>query len=181
MYKQLKSDDQRLPSSTDTHFLKLPYFGYQSDKLSSELRLLLSKYFGNLTFNIILTNKYTIGSFFNYKDVLPKCLQSSIVYKFCCPVCRGQYIGSSVRTFKVRCSEHIGVSHRTGLQLKTLAQSNIRAHTTNICGVSFDESDFQIIGRCSNVSSLRILESLHIFDSKPKLNDNDSAVPLYIV
>ena len=35
------------------------------------LRILV-KYFPNFTFRIILVNKFTIGSFFGYKDRLPK-------------------------------------------------------------------------------------------------------------
>ena len=47
-------------------YLSFPYLGPYSEKLKSELFCLLSKYFPNSKFTIILVNKFTIGSFFNY-------------------------------------------------------------------------------------------------------------------
>ena len=49
--------------------------------LRKEITALSSKYFPHLDFNIIFTNKNTIGSFFRYKDRAPTLLHSSVVYK----------------------------------------------------------------------------------------------------
>ena len=41
----------------------LPYFEMQCEKLKHELSTLLSKYYENVKFNIILVNKFTVGFF----------------------------------------------------------------------------------------------------------------------
>ena len=64
--------------------LSLPYFGQFSEKLRSVLVVLLGRHFSDVRFNAVLVNKFTAGSFFNYKDKLPMRLKSSLVYKFSC-------------------------------------------------------------------------------------------------
>ena len=94
-----------------------PYFGPQSDKLKNELLTLLNKYFTDFSFKIILVNNFKIGSFFNYKDRLPLCSRSSVVYKFNCSLCEAMYGGSTSRTLFIRTAEHRGISSRTGRRL----------------------------------------------------------------
>ena len=70
----------------------MPYFGQQSEKLKIELLFLLSKYFKNVDFNIVLVNSFKVGSFFSYKDRLPKrrakAMSASLIYKFkLCNMC----------------------------------------------------------------------------------------------
>ena len=98
-------------------YLSFPYLGPYSEKLKSELLRLLSKYFPNSKFTVILVNKFTIGSFLNYKDVLPLPLRSSLVYKFSCARCAFEYVGMTSRTLGSRVDELIGVSSRTGARL----------------------------------------------------------------
>ena len=52
-------------------FLSLPYFGQFSEKVCSELLVLLGRHFSDVRFDVVLVNKFTVGSFFNYKDKLP--------------------------------------------------------------------------------------------------------------
>ena len=107
--------------------------------------------------------------------------RSSVVYKYGCPLCGDQYVGSTSRTLFVRASEHGGRSHRTGALLTCPPHSAIRDHCEQTClgPVSYD--DFNILAVAPDLVSLRILESLHIFKSKPKLNDSNSSFPLNIV
>ena len=46
-------------------------------------------------------------------------------------------------------------------------------------GVSYD--DFNILAVAPDLVNLRILESFHIFKSKPKLNDSNNSFPLNFV
>ena len=62
-------------------------------------------------------NKFTVGSFFNYKDKLPMRLKSSLVYKFRCAQFASEYVGMTARTLGTRVDEHVGVSYRTGARL----------------------------------------------------------------
>jgi len=169
-----------LPADKEKLFFSLPFFGNQSEKLKYELHHILTKHFSRVDFKIILVNKFRIGNFFNYKDKLPVELRNSVVYKYCCAKCASSYIGSTVRNLKTRVAEHIGRSCRTGLLFTRPSHSNVRSHAEN-CNVLVKSSDFKVVGSASNVLDLRILESLHIFKSKPPLNDMQSSYPLAIV
>ena len=91
----------------------LPYFGHKSVLLVKELSNLITEYFPHTEPKLILVNNNTIGSFFKNKDVLPKSLRSSLVYKFSCPQsnCVSAYVGSTHRYRKTRCciSSNFGV------------------------------------------------------------------------
>ncbi len=152
-------------------FFTLPYFGLQSEKLKPELRSSLSKLYPFVDFNIILTNSFKIGSFFRYKDKLPKGMLSSVIYKFCCAQCkRALYIGSTKRSLKARTDQHAGRSFQTGFHLSKPDQSHIRDHKDR-CGISVNLANFEILSFANNYIELRILESLHINTDEPNLNE----------
>ena len=83
------------PSSDKVIYFSMPYFGEQSEILRKDILCLLSRYFSDIKFNSILTNKGTIGSLFKHKDQLPSRMRSSVIYKYCCPQCGSFYVGSS--------------------------------------------------------------------------------------
>ena len=66
-------------------YFSLPFFGHQSEKLKDDLLNLLRQYFPDYSSNIILVNRFTIGSLFRNKDTLNKGMFSAVVYKFCVP------------------------------------------------------------------------------------------------
>ena len=74
-----------------------------------------------------------------------------------------------------------GEKSPTGALLTCPPHSAIKDHCEQTClgPVSYD--DFNILAVAPDLVSLRILESLHIFKSKPKLNDSNSSFPLNIV
>ena len=115
-------------------YFSMPYFGQQSEKLKTELLFLLSKYFKNVDFNIVLVNSFKVGSFFSYKDRLPKAMCASLVYKFSCARCASEYVGSTTRTLHTRVAEHAGRSFRTGSILSVPPHSMVRTHSES-CGV----------------------------------------------
>lgn len=163
-------------------YVSLPYFGHQSEKMKIELMSLLKKYFINHNFNLILTNSFTIGSLFGYKDALPVNMLSSVVYKYSCPTCGSAYVGSTIRNLATRVCEHAGVSVRTGVPLSSPPFSHIREHHHECNSPQITIDQFKTINSInSNDIDLRILESLYIHKTKPILNTNQSAYPLYIV
>ena len=143
-------------------YFSIPYFGQQSEKLKTELIFLISKYFKNVDFNIVLVNSFKVGSFISYKDRLPKAMCASLVYKFCCARCASEYVGSTTRTLQTRVAEHAGRSFRTVFILSVPPHSMVRTHSES-CGVPVTLDDFSIIGSTSSAIDLRILESMHIF------------------
>ena len=161
-------------------YFKFPFFGTQSDKLKTELTNVLNKYFPYIKPKFIFINNFKTGNFFKFKDELPKDCVSGVVYKFCCPLCGGFYIGSTIKTLKCRVSQHNGTSCRTGLPVKA-SHSSIRDHTIRSCNTNIDISKFKILIRNNNESALRLLESILIYKEKPGINTNDTAVPLLIL
>ena len=79
--------------------------------------VLLGRHFSDVRFDVVLVNKFTVGSFFNYKDKLPVRLKSSLVCKFSCAQCASEYVGMTARTLGTRVDEHVGVSYRIGARL----------------------------------------------------------------
>ena len=143
---------------------------------------LLRQYFPNYSSNIILVNWFTIGSLFRNKDILNKGMLSAVVYKYVCPACGAQYVGSTTRSLATRAAEHAGISVRTGVPLSQPSQSHIRDHLLTCGGPQIALNHFEIIGTYNNNSlELRILESLHIAKIKPSLNCMKPAYPLSLV
>ena len=172
--------DEAIPTVPKLSFyIKLPFFGSQSQKLKTELSKLIEGHFPYINPKIALVNKDKISNFFKYKDRVPKCSDSSVVYKFSCASCHASYVGSTTRNLRCRVEEHAGRSFRTGSALSTRQHSNIYDHVQS-CSSTITLDNFEILGR-SNPCDLRILESLFIKKIKPILNDMSSAAPLHIV
>ena len=111
-------------------------------------------------------------------------MRSAIVYKFSCPECGAQYnVGSPTRSLATRIAEHAGVSVRTALKASVSQppQSHIQDHVLSINGPQVNLKYIDMIGTCQNKTELRILESLHILQSKLTLNCMQSAHPLNII
>jgi hypothetical protein len=158
----------------------IPYFGPSSETLAHETNLLFSKYFANVNLKVILVNSFKIGSFFPYKDTLPKHMRSSLVYKFSCARCASAYVGMTTRNLYTRVAEHCGRSSRTGSVLTRPPNSAIRIHAES-CDVRISEQNFEILSSTSNETDLKILESLFIHKLKPNLNSANSSFPLQLV
>ena len=165
-------------------FYKLQYYGHKSVLFNIQVSKLISQFYSHLKPTGVLVNSYSIGSFFQYKDQLPKSLRSCVIYKYSCPQenCGSEYIGSTIRNLGTRANEHRGISVRTGRPLSKPSQSSIREHCVG-CSGDVSLSDFTIVGQLNNCCDyeLRLLESIQIFVDKPKLNDMNSAFPLQIV
>ena len=100
--------------SRDKLYLQLPYIGYNTTKLSTEIRELLLAFYPQITVNFYFRNSFTIGSFFkkhlSETDVM---MRTSVVYLYQCDCCTQSYIGSSKLQMFMRCASHAGVSYRT--------------------------------------------------------------------
>ena len=169
----------RVPTvNKEVIYVKLPYLGQVSTKITDMLTDNMSKFYPQIDFRFIPVNSFKISSFFNFKDRLPSALRSSVVYKYTCPSCQAGYVGSSIRAFKVRSDEHLGQSSRTGRRMHSPPHSSVRDHAEQ-CNVIPSRQHFEILDSSSN-KDLRLLESLYIKALKPRLNNTQSAVPLYV-
>ena len=163
-------------------YISLPYFGPKSNILKTDLHKFLSDRYKSINFQIVLTNNFSINSFFNFKDQICSSLCSGIVYLFKCPHCNiGQYVGSTIRNLHIRIHEHMGVSHRTGRHLAKPPFSAIRNHCEGVHGVKPSPNDFSILKKVNdNKLDIHIIESLYIKIRKPDLNNMLSSYPLHL-
>ena len=122
------------------------------------------------------------GSFFNFKDIVPKDFRSSLVYKFSCVKnsVTSEYYGFTTRRLSTRVAEHRGTSVRTGHLLVNPPHSSIRSHSDQ-CTCQIDIDSFHIVSSNNSTLSLKILESLYILKNSPNLNDSESSIPLILI
>ena len=136
-----------------------------------------SKVLPQCNIRVIFQSKHRLRNLFRFKDVIPKELRSHLVYKYTCSSCNATYYGKTDRHFKVRASEHLGITPLTGKHVKNRKMSAIadRFLFSNHHG-SLD--DFSIL--CSEPNSFKLLikESLLISRDMPSLNKNVYSTPL---
>ena len=172
------STTEDVPTEEARPVLFLTYFlGSHSDKLTSDLRDLMKRYIPNIKLRIIFKAGCTIGDFFGFKDKLPDYCLTDFIYKYTCGGCNAFYIGQSARQFKVRVSEHLGVSYRTGKKLDRPQHSEIRDHCDKYHH-TIDANRFVRIDKCRYKSDLYILETLHQKIKKPSIGICLQSTPL---
>ena len=154
-------------------FCSLPYYGYITDQIKSDIKSIVDKHLPQIDLQLIFVNNFHIGSFFKHKEKLAESLCSGVVYDFECMHCNMHYIGSTARQLPCRIAEHMGISVRTNRPLATIPNSSIFQHEREK-GHRIQKSNFKIISFV-NKASLRTVEALHIVKNKPKLN---SGLPL---
>ena len=103
-------------------------------------------------------------------------INSLILYKFRCSICKHTYLGKTKRHFSVNEYEHLRLSIRTDKTLKFNVSnaSAIRKHLH-----SCEHTSFQLIGNASN-DILRIKESYLISTYEPPLNTTKRSIPLFL-
>ena len=145
--------------------------------MEKELINVLSKFYKNVNFKVILTNNFKIESLFSFKDRIPAYLRSGIIYKYTCNSCNAVYIGETFRHQHTRFCEHMGISGLTGKEMKSKKDSAIRDQLLTCDGVITHDS-FVIIGREADLIARRVKESLFIHRDEPSLNIQGTSIPL---
>lgn len=152
-------------------YIKFPYYGNVSFKIRKKLKKLINQYYPQLKPIIIFTNNFKIKNFFPYKDRVEVKARSSLIYKYSCS-CNATYLGATVRHLNTRISEHLGISHRTGMKITKPSYSSIREHCeSNNCII--DANNFEIV-TSANPEDIYIAESILIKQQKPNLNSGTS-------
>ena len=116
---------------------------------------------------------------FRFKDQIPEDLFSDLVYLFKCGTCNGTYVGQIRRHYKVRISEHSGISPRTGKVLKGQSTTAIRDHMLQ-CPHRVTCDDFKIISKGGSLNVLETKETLFINKLKPKINGQQRSTELFL-
>ncbi len=145
----------------------------------------LSQFFPQVECKVVFKPSVRLAHFFPFKDRLPNCLRSGVVYKFQCGNCNVSYYGQTGRHLNVRISEHIGVSHLTGNILADPVGSTVFNHLKSCmfvhvmkCKCGRNLEDFSVLTSGASEFQLKIKESLLISKDKPTLNKAVSSLPL---
>ena len=158
----------RTPFITDNvnHFLK------------DEVNKIFNKYFPQIRPSLVFFNNNKLKSYVNHKEKLPYYYSSMVVYKFICPSCQQEYIGSTKKSLFFRFHDHKGTSSRTNRSLSSPLNSSIRDHCNTNCKCNFSLEDFCVIFDGRNEIDIRIAESMLIKKLTPSINQESTSFPL---
>ena len=149
---------------------RIPYIGYLTDKLKSQLLNILYLRFPQLQVRLVTSNKH--------KNILSLKLCSGVICVYECESCKALYIyiGSIMRQLKCRFYEPSATSVRSGNPLAFPPFSFIQEHQIKTNYIKID--NFSILTKVG--SSLLTMESLCIYKFKLKLS-SDLPVELFFV
>ena len=157
------------------------YLGKISIELKKRLRNAFRSYCPNINLRVVFSSPNRLKNGFSFKDIIMKDLNSLVLYKYTCGICRDTYIGETKRHFIVREHEHLGISILTNnnYSYNQNTASAVRKHIHE-CNHLSSVNDFQIIGTARNNYYLKIKESIVIAMLKPTLNIAKESMPLHL-
>jgi len=157
----------------------LPFLGKISLEIKKRIYRCIKKNIPYCKPVFAFQSKNRLSNIFRFKDTFSKDLQSHIVYKFQCGICNDTYYGKTERHFKVRASEHLGITPLTNKRVKKPKESAVNEHLLYF-GHDANFESFEILAKESNAFKLAIKESLLISRDKPPLNKNIYSIPLQL-
>ena len=139
----------------DKFMFLLQYRGKITDKLSLSFKKL------NASCKIIMTMYKTKQTLPSLKPLVPKMLQSNVVYKIVCPRCESSYVGQTARHLQQRFREHVG------------NKGPVKSHFDS-CNVTPNNDVISVLSRThKGESRLLTLEALFIKEIIPVINTKD--------
>ena len=159
--------------------LVLPYIGSRSLGVRARILRLVKDTMPQCNIRVVFQSSTRLAQFFRFKDRVPRCLRSGVVYKFLCGRCNAAYYGETQRHLYVRAAEHLGVSPLTGKLVSQSSLSAVREHIIS-CGYNACFSDFSVLSSANSNFVLRIQESLEILRDNPILNRQLTSFPLLL-
>ena len=157
----------------------LPYFGSMSLTIRSKLVKAFSKAMPACKLKVIFKTTSNLGSYFKFKDLIPRSLLSHVLYRYKCSRCSSTYIGKTKRYWEKRLEEHLSISSLTGKPLKCFKMWPPKEHDVK-CSCSISRENFSIIGGDQNDFLLRVKESLLIYQHNPNLNIQSDSMKLFL-
>ena len=141
----------------------LPFLGKLSLDLKTRLKNSIIKNLPFYKVSVTFKSSTRISNFFQFKDKMPYCLRSNVVYKFSYSRCNVIYYGKTCQHLSVRVGEQSGFSPLTGKKIKVQnVYSSKRPYAFFYHVVYID--DFKILA--TSDSDL--------------LNKNETSLPLYL-
>ena len=125
---------------------------------------------------VIFKSTTRISNFFRFKDKMPYCLRSNVVYKFSCGRCNATYYSKTCRHLSVKVGEHSGVSPLTGKKSKSKKSTAVKDHI-RFCDHIVSIDDFNILATSDSYFHDRLKKVLRSRDESI-LNKNKRTVPV---
>ena len=157
----------------------LPFLRLLSLDLRTYLKNSISKNLPFCKIRVIFKSSTRISNFFQFKDKMPYCLRSNVVYKFSCGRCNATNYGETYRHLSVRVGEHSGVSPLTGKKSKCKKSTAVKDHML-FCDHIVSINDFKVLATSDSDFHIKVKESLLISRGEPILNKNETSLPLYL-
>ena len=160
-------------------YASLPFISNACNRnLQTTISQLVSEFLPHINLRLSFRNHSTTAPMLKFKDQVPMCVRSNIVYQYKCGICNSKYIGETSRHFNTRVAEHMGVSPRTGAPMAKV-NSNVYNHFLE-SGHQVKRDDFSILYSRDSYE-IKISESISLHQFKPNLNDKIYSVPLEIL
>ena len=157
----------------------LPFLGKLSLDLRTHLRNSISKNLPFCKIRVIFKSSTRISKFFQFKDKMPYCLCSNVIYKFLCGRYNATYYGETCWHVSIRVGEHSGVSPLIGKKSKSKKSTAVKDHML-FCDHIVSIDDFKILATSDSDFYVKVKESLLISRDEPILNKNERSLPLYL-
>ena len=160
-------------------YIFLPYLGKLSLSARSTLEKTIRDFLPCVNLKVVFRIMNRLSSKFTFKDKISKEMRSLLCYKFQCSSCNATYYGKTKRHFKVRVSEHMGVSACTDKNIKSTKNSAVRDHML-VCNNNVSFEDFSVLANGTNDFRIKLQESLLIHRDEPQLNKTFKSAPLML-
>ena len=126
--KRLTDKPVTLRAVKEDLVIVLPFLGKLSLDFRTRLRNGISKNLPFCKIRIIIKSSTTIFNFFQFRDKMPYCFRSNVVYKFSWGRCNATYYGDTCWHLGVRVGEHSGISPLTGKKSKSKKSTTVKDH-----------------------------------------------------
>ena len=169
-------------SSTEKEIMiSFEFLGKTSLEVKRQLIEIFQTCSKDIKLNVVFKSSVRVSNAFRFKDQIPKCLNSMLLYKFTCNTCNSVYIGKTKRHYLVRQFEHLGLSVFTNKALRYSDKdiTAIRKHCHHQNHVNCTDN-FKIMGNSVNNYFLQLKESLLILKLRPTLNVAKESMLLYL-
>ena len=157
----------------------LPILGKLSLDLRTRLKNSVTKNLPFCKIKVIFKFSTCISNFFQFKDKMPYCLCSKVVYKFSCGRRNATYFGETCWHLSVRVGERLRVSPLTGKKSEFKKSTAVKDHML-FCDHIVSIDDFKLLSTSDSDFHVKIKERLFILHDEPILNKNETSLPLYL-
>ena len=177
--KRLTEKPVTLTAEKKDLVIVLQFLGKLSLDLRTRFKNSISKNLPFCKIRVIFKSSTRISNFFQFKDKMPYCLRSNVVYKFSCGRCNATYYGKTCRHLSVRVGYHSSALPVTGKKSKSKKSMAVKDHMF-FCDHIVSIDDFKILATSYSVFHVKVKESLLILRDEPILNKNRTSLPLYL-